>query len=121
MPGQRGSERRKLTEVIGIRVTPEEYLRLAREAEVAGLTIAALTRRRLLGLHIAARVDDELIRELRKQGGLVNKAIVRSGLREEGRIALRAIRRATPTRPAGSASRAWSAGSCRRARTSAGR
>ncbi len=94
MPGQRGSERRQLTEVIGIRVTPEEYLRLTREAAVAGLTIAALTRRRLLGLHIAARVDDELIRELRRLGGLTKLAMLKPGLREEARLALRAVRHA---------------------------
>lgn len=94
MPGQRGSERRRLTEMVGIRLTPEEYLRLELEARAAGLTLAALTRRRLLGMHISARVDDQLIRQLRNLGGVVNKAILRSGLGEEGRIALRDIRRA---------------------------
>lgn len=94
MSGQRGSERRQLTEMIGIRVTPEELLRVAREAEVAGLTIAALTRRRLLGLRIAARVDDEQIRDLRRLGGLAKLAMLKPGLREEARLLLRAIRRA---------------------------
>ena len=54
MPGKRGTEQRKLTQQVGIRLTPEEYERLLSKAEAAGLTLAALTRRRLLGLHITA-------------------------------------------------------------------
>jgi len=94
MSGQRGSERRQLTEMVGIRLAPDEKRRLDREARIAGMTLAALTRRRLLGLHIAAQVDDELIRELRRLGGLAKLAIRTPGLREDGRIALRDIRRA---------------------------
>ncbi len=94
MSGQRGSENRRLTEQVGIRLTPEEKTRLDAEARAAGLTLAALTRRRLLGLHISARVDDELIRELRRLGGLAKLAMLKPGLREEARLALRAIRHA---------------------------
>ncbi|MCJ2136988.1 hypothetical protein MKK69_23555 [Methylobacterium sp. J-026] len=94
MSGQRGSERRQLTEMVGIRLAPDEHARLLREAQVAGLTLAALTRRRLVGLHIAAQVDDEHIRELRRLGGLAKLAIRTPGLREDGRLALRDIRRA---------------------------
>ncbi len=94
MPGQRGSEQRNLTKQVGIRLTEEEYERLLDEAQAAGLTLAALTRRRLLGLHITAQVDAELIRELRRLGGLAKIAIRTPGMAEHGRLALDAIRRA---------------------------
>lgn len=92
MPGGRGTETRVLTEQVGIRLTPEERARLDGEARAAGLTLAALTRRRLLGLHITARIDAELVRELRRLGGLAKLAIRTSGMAEEGRLALRDIR-----------------------------
>lgn len=94
MPGQRGSETRKLTRQVGIRLTEEEYERLLGEAQAAGLTLAALTRKRLLGLHITAQVDGELIRELRRLGGLAKLAIRTPGMAEAGRLALADIRRA---------------------------
>ncbi|MBI1689662.1 MobB mobilization protein [Methylorubrum sp. DB1722] len=94
MPGQRGSETRKLTQQVGIRLTEEEYERLVGEAQAAGLTLAGLTRRRLLGLHITAQVDAELIRELRRLGGLAKLAIRTPGIAEHGRLALDEIRSA---------------------------
>ena len=94
MPGQRGSEQRNLTKQVGIRLTEEEYERLLGEAQAAGLSLAALTRRRLLGLHITAQVDAELIRELRRLGGLAKIAIRTPGMAEHGRLALDEIRRA---------------------------
>jgi len=94
MSGQSGSERRRLTKQVGIRLTPEEFERLRGEASTAGLTLAALTRRRLLGLHITAQVDAELIRELRRLGGGVMRAVHKPSLREEGRLTLRDIRSA---------------------------
>ncbi|WP_193763274.1 hypothetical protein [Methylorubrum sp. Q1] len=94
MPGQRGSERRNLTKQVGIRLTEEEYERLLGEAQAAGLTLAALTRRRLLGLHITAQVDAQLVSELCRLGGLVKIAIRTPGLAEKGRLALDDIQRA---------------------------
>ena len=94
MSGQSGSECRRLTKQVGIRLTPEEFERLQGEASTAGVTLAALTRRRLLGLHITAQVDAELIRELRRLGGGVMLAARKPGLREDGRQTLRDIRRA---------------------------
>lgn len=94
MPGRRGSETRILTHQVGIRLTSEEHERLLGEATAAGLTLAALTRRRLLGLHITAQVDAELIRELRRLGGLAKLAIRTPGMAESGRRALQAIRAA---------------------------
>lgn len=92
MPGQRGSEQRILTEQVGIRLTPQEKDRLLDEARAAGLTLAALTRRRLIGLHITAQIDAELIRELRRIGGLAKLAIRTPGMAEAGRSVLRDIR-----------------------------
>ncbi|WP_438345938.1 plasmid mobilization protein [Methylorubrum populi] len=94
MPGQRGPEQRNLTKQVGIRLTPEEYERLLGEAQAAGLTLAALTRRRLLGLHITAQVDAGLIRELRRLGGLAKLGIRTPGMAESGRHALADIRSA---------------------------
>ncbi len=94
MPGRRGSETRILTHQVGIRLTSEEHERLLGEATAAGLTLAALTRRRLLGLHITAQVDAELIRELRRLGGLAKIAIRTPGMAESGRRALQDIRSA---------------------------
>ncbi|AMB47638.1 MULTISPECIES: hypothetical protein [Methylobacteriaceae] len=94
MPGQRGSETRKLTQQVGIRLTPEQFEHLVGEAHAAGLTLATLTRKRLLGLHITAQVDGELIRELRRLGGLAKLAIRTPGMAEAGRLALADIRSA---------------------------
>lgn len=97
MSGQSGSECRRLSKQVGIRLTPEEHDRLLDEAKAAGLTLAALTRRRLLGLHITAHVDAELIRELRRLGGLAKLAIRTPSLRDTGRPVLQDIRRAIDT------------------------
>ena len=94
MSGQRGSETRILKKQVGIRLTPDEFERLLGEAEAAGLTLAALTRRKLLGLHISARVDAALIRELRRLGGLAKLAIRTLGMAESGRRTLADIRSA---------------------------
>ncbi len=94
VPGQRGTETRILTKQVNIRLTPEEHERLQAEAVAAGITLAELTRRRLLGLHITARVDAELIRELRRLGGLAKIAIRTLHMAETGRLVLRDIRSA---------------------------
>lgn len=94
MPGQRGTETRIMTEQVNIRLTPEEKERLLGEAATAGVTLAELTRRRLLGLHITARVDAELIRELRRLGGLAKLAISTLRIAETGRLTLQDIRAA---------------------------
>ncbi|MGU3559425.1 plasmid mobilization protein [Methylobacterium radiotolerans] len=94
MPGQRGTETRILTKQVNIRLTPEEHERLQAEAVAAGITLAEMTRRRLLGLHITARVDAELIRELRRLGGLAKIAIRTLHMAETGRLVLRDIRSA---------------------------
>ncbi|ONF47804.1 plasmid mobilization protein [Methylobacterium radiotolerans] len=94
MPGQRGTETRILTAQVNIRLTPEEKERLLGEAATAGVTLAELTRRRLLGLQITARVDAELIRELRRLGGLAKLAICTLRIAETGRLTLQDIRSA---------------------------
>lgn len=94
MPGRRGTETRILTEQVNIRLRPEEKERLLGEAATAGMTLAELTRQRLLGLHITARVDAELIRELRRLGGLAKLAICTLRIAETGRLTLQDIRSA---------------------------
>ena len=94
MPGQRGTETRIMTKQVNIRLPPEEYERLQAEAVAAGITLAVLTRQRLRGLHITARVDAELIRELRRLGGLAKLAICTLRIAETGRLTLQDIRAA---------------------------
>ncbi|MEE4379885.1 MAG: MobB mobilization protein [Candidatus Competibacteraceae bacterium] len=60
-----------LTEKIAVRVTPNEKARFNEQARVAGLSVSALIRRWCLGRKVAADVDLEMLRELRRIGGLV--------------------------------------------------
>ena len=68
-----------LEEVINIRVTKEEKASLIEEAGVAGLTLSALGRRRLLGRVV---VSSEVVaerNELRRLGGLLKLVHTQSG------------------------------------------
>lgn len=91
MSGSRRSEKRRRTEQVQLRLYPEERERYAAEAAMAGLTLAALARRRLAQQHVVARVDDELIRELRRLGGLLKVAMHKPGLAQESRRILTLI------------------------------
>ena len=57
---------------ITLRVTEYEKKRLAEEAAVAGLSVSEYMRRRFYGGRpILAHADERMIRELRRQGGLL--------------------------------------------------
>lgn len=56
---------------VTMRVTLEEKKRLTREAEIAGLTVSELMRRRYFGGRpLVALTDGMMVRELRRVGGL---------------------------------------------------
>lgn len=88
MPGSRRSEKRQRSMQTQLRLYPEEHARYCAEAAIAGLTLPALARRRLARDHVVAHVDAELIRELRRLGGLLKVAMYKPGLAQEARLLL---------------------------------
>lgn len=77
-----------------VRLKQEEHDRLVVEADAAGITLAALARRRLAGVRVIARTDAALIRELRRLGGLAMLSIRTPTLVASGHRTLTDIRRA---------------------------
>lgn len=67
-----------LDAIVNVRLTTAEKARLLEDAAIAGLTISALSRRRMLGRRIVANVDAAMIRELRRLGGLLKHLHVES-------------------------------------------
>jgi len=67
-----------LDAVVNVRLTSAEKARLLEDAAIAGLTISALSRRRMLGRRVVANVDAAMIRELRRLGGLLKHLHVES-------------------------------------------
>ena len=63
-----------LSEVLRMRLTPEEKQRIRDDAQLAGLTMSEFARRRMLGRTVLASVDMNLVRELRRLGGLLKHA-----------------------------------------------
>jgi hypothetical protein len=77
MPFERhGTE--PLDAIVNVRLTTAEKARLLEDAELAGLTVSALSRRRMLGRRVVANVDAAMIRELRRLGGLLKHLHVES-------------------------------------------
>ena len=68
-----------LTRRLDVRVSPAEKNEIRSIAEAAGLSVAELVRRRVLGRPVVARTDATTIRELRRLGGLLKKVHVDSG------------------------------------------
>ena len=60
-----------LSEVIRLRLSAAEKVRLQDDAMMASITMSELIRRRTLGKPVVAKVDDIMIREARRLGGLV--------------------------------------------------
>lgn len=60
-----------LTGRVNLRVTEEELTQLREDADLAGLSLSELVRRRYFGMPIIASADEAMIRELRRQGGLL--------------------------------------------------
>ena len=56
---------------LGVRVTASEKEKLKEDALNAGLSISELIRRRYFGRPILSKTDETMIRELRRQGGLL--------------------------------------------------
>jgi hypothetical protein len=68
-----------LDAVVNVRLTTAEKAQVLQDAGAAGLTISALSRRRLLGRRVVANVDAVMIRELRRLGGLLKHVHLHSG------------------------------------------
>jgi hypothetical protein len=60
-----------LDKVINVRVTEDEKLNLKFQAEAAGISLSDLVRKRSLHRPIIAATDLQMIRELRRLGGLL--------------------------------------------------
>ncbi len=69
----------KLTGRVNLRVTQSELAQLREDADLAGLSLSELIRRRYFGLPIIARSDEIAIRELRRQGGLLKHVLNEAG------------------------------------------
>lgn len=61
----------KLTACLRLRLTEHEKNELRKEAEIAGLSMSELVRRRYFGKPIIASADEAMLRELRRIGGLL--------------------------------------------------
>lgn len=83
------------TRVLHLRVTDDEYEKIALDADAAGLSMSEYMRRRALGRAVIPSADAAAIRELRRQGGLL-KVAVSAGVvgSREASDALQAIRAA---------------------------
>lgn len=64
---------------LDLRLTLEEKERLKEDAYFAGMSMSALVRARYFGRPIIANTNQVMIRELRKQGSLLNKVHIESG------------------------------------------
>jgi hypothetical protein len=56
---------------ISVRLTAAEKIKLAEDAQIAGLGLSELVRRRYFGRPIIANADAAVLRELRRLGGLL--------------------------------------------------
>ena len=65
--------------VIHIRLTQAEKARLREDADLAGLSLSELVRRRYFGRPIVASTDAVMIKELRRLGGLLKHVHNESG------------------------------------------
>ena len=87
-----GSE--PLDAVINVRLTAAEKDRLREDADLAGLSMSELVRRRYFGRPIVANADAVMLKELRRTAGLLKHIHNESGgvYSEETRDALLALR-----------------------------
>jgi hypothetical protein len=68
-----------LDSVVNVRLTREEKASLQEDADMAGISVSALVRRRVLGHAVIARSDDVMLREMRRLGGLLKHVHNESG------------------------------------------
>lgn len=64
---------------VNIRLTASEKLQLQENANAAGLGVSELIRRRYFGRKVIARADLQILKELRRQGGLLKHLHNQSG------------------------------------------
>ena len=64
--------------VLHVRVTEDEYGQIAADADSARLSTSAYMRRRALGHAVTSSADAPMLRELRRQGGLLKHLITES-------------------------------------------
>ncbi len=72
-------EREQLDAMLNVRLTVVEKAMLQEDADLAGLTMSELVRRRYFGRPIIANADEVMIRELRRIGGLLKHVHNESG------------------------------------------
>ncbi len=71
--------REPLDAVINVRLTAAEKAALQEDADLAGLSLSELVRRRYFGRPIIASADAVVIKELRRLGGLLKHIHTQSG------------------------------------------
>lgn len=77
---------------ITFRVSAQDRRDLAEQASSAGLSVSEYIRRRALGHPVLARADAAMIRELRRQGGLIKHYALSGSLASKEAVeALRGI------------------------------
>jgi hypothetical protein len=62
-----------LDKKISVRLTAAEKIQLAEDAQIAGLGLSELVRRRYFGRRIIANADTAILRELRRLGGILKQ------------------------------------------------
>ena len=72
-------QREPLDAVINVRLTAAEKLRLREDADLAGVSVSELVRRRYFGRPIVANADAVMLKELRRLGGLLKHVYRESG------------------------------------------
>lgn len=68
-----------LDSVVNVRLTAAEKIRLKEDADLAGLGMSELIRRRYFGRPIIANADSIMLKELRRIGGLLKHIHNESG------------------------------------------
>ena len=87
-------QRDTLDAVINVRLTAAEKARLKEDADLAGVSVSELVRRRYFGRPIVAHADAVMLKEMRRLGGLLKHIHNESGgvYSKETAAALIAIR-----------------------------
>ena len=79
MPRPRLSEIDKKERRLSVRFKPDEMEELVSQADVCGLSVSELVRRRSLHRRVVAAADLKMISELRRIGGLVKLSFSETG------------------------------------------
>ena len=85
-----------LTARANFRLTSDEFDLLTIESEAAGMSLSRYLRRRVFGRPVIARIDRQVVNELRRLGGLLKQVHVetRGAYRDETALTIRAVREA---------------------------